>query len=519
MGSHVGNEQWPTSAAEVTTLAKGAGIFFAGTILGSGLRYLFELILARRLGPSLFGIFFLGFSIFKLLEKVATLELGSGMLRFVSLHKGEDTQEKVKGTILGGLRLSVWGGLATAFVLFILSSTLSRDVFHEARLLSALRILSLGVVFTAATEILVCSLQALGAVQYRVWVRMIFEPGLSILLTLLFLGLGWGLSGAMVAFLLPIVLAVFLAFLFLIRVFPLLIQKDIIPSFDVKRLVGFSAPLFFAGLLYIFVRYFNPLMLGYFRPAREVGIFAAALRTSILLVVVLDSFSAIFAPMIADLTNRREVEKLAALFKLVTKWIFALVMPLFLTFLFFGREVLGLWGKGYEQGLTSLVVLSIGQFVNCITGPVGYMISMSGRTMISLANTSGVLVVNIVLNFFLIPRHGVLGAAAAASLAMILVNLIKLIEVRVILKVHPYRLDFLRPATAGIVSSLFLLLVKSRILLAEGTLFRLGLGMFILFSSYAGILAMLGISQEEKLVLGKIKLRLFGKRDEVREWK
>jgi O-antigen/teichoic acid export membrane protein len=510
-------QEWPSSAAEVTTLAKGAGIVLAGTILGAALRYIFELILARRLGPSLFGVFFLGFSIFKLLENVATLELGSGMLRFVSLHKGERKPERVKGTILAGLKVTLLGGAATGLVLFVFSSPLSLGVFHEVQLIPVLRIFSLGLIFTAATEIFVFSLQALGAVEYRVYTRMVFEPALSILLAFLFLSLGMGLLGASLAFLLPIIMGVFLSFWFLKKLFSPLVRNEVVPSANTKRLLSFSLPLFLAGLLALFIRQVTPLMLGYFRPAQEVGVYAAALRTSLLLALILDSFNAIFAPMIADLTNRRELKKLAELFKVVTKWIFALVLPLFLTFIFFGRDVLGLWGRGYKEGLTCLVVLCVGQLINCITGPVGYMISMSGRTMISLANTSGVLLLNIVLNIFLIPRYGILGGAIAVSLALSLVNLIKLIEVQLILKIHPYRPDFLKPLTAGIICSGLLFLVKSPLLPAEGALLRLGLGTLILISSYAVVLAILGIGQEEKLVLGKIKQRLFGNKGKSRE--
>ena len=517
MSQEEGYEEWPGSATEVTTLAKGAGIFFAGTVLGSGLRYVFELILARRLGPSLFGVFFLGFSVFKLLEKVATLELGSGMLRFVSLYKGERDPERVKGTILGGLKVALLGGAVTALALFLFSPSLSLGVFHEVQLIPVLRIFSLGVIFTAATGILVHSLQALGVVQYRVYVSMLFEPASSIVLALLFLSLGMGLLGASLAFLLPIVLSVFVAFWFLKRLFPPLARNEVVPSADIKKLLSFSLPLFLAGLLVLFMRQVTPLMLGYFRPAREVGIYAAALRTSLLLALVLDSFNAIFAPMIADLTNKRELEKLERLFKVVTKWIFALILPLFLTLILFGEEVLGLWGKGYREGFTCLVILCAGQLINCVAGPVGYMISMSGRTMISLANTAGVLFLNVILNIYLIPRYGILGSAVAVSLALILVNLIKLIEVRLILKIHPYRLDFLKPLAAAIFSSMVVFVVGFRLLPAEGALLRLALGSFILVSLYAALLAALGIGQEEKVVLVKIKQRLLGNQNRGRE--
>ncbi|MFQ6082620.1 MAG: hypothetical protein ACE5WD_04575 [Candidatus Aminicenantia bacterium] len=42
---------------EITTIAKGAGVVFLGTTVGTGLKYIFELTVARNLGPKLFSVF------------------------------------------------------------------------------------------------------------------------------------------------------------------------------------------------------------------------------------------------------------------------------------------------------------------------------------------------------------------------------------------------------------------------------------------------------------------------------
>ncbi len=513
LNTEQGRRQLTSVPAEVTTIAKGASIFLVGTVLSVVLRYAFEVLIARRLGPSLFGVFFLGLAVFRVLERVATLELGSGLLRFVSLYRGERKFDKVKGTILAGLKISLLGGAATAFLLFIFSSLISRGVFHEIQLAPVLRFFSLGLILTAATEIFVYSHQALGAIQYRVLTRMVFEPGLSIILALLFFKLGMGLKGASLSFLLPLAGGVLVSFLFLRHLFPQLVQGEWTSVVHPHALLRFSIPLLFAGMLSLFLRQITPLILGYFRPTWEVGLYAGALRTSLLLVVILDSFNALFAPMIADLTNRKEMNKLSVLFNIVTKWTFALSLPLFLTFVFFGRELLGLWGKGYEGALTCLLVLSAGQLINCSTGPVGYLISMSGRTMVSLANSSGVLALNLVLNFILIPRHGLLGAAIAVSCGLMVVNAVRLIQVRVILKIQPYSLDFLKPIAAAALSSFLLIMAGKWVLPDGGPLLQPGLGMIGLVIFYASFLALMGIRPEEKLILQRIKQKLLGHKE------
>ena len=503
----------PAFSGEITALARGAGIVLLGTIAGSGLKYLFEFIVARRLGPALFGVFFLGLAIFGVLEKLGTLELTSGMLRFVALYKGEGNTAKLKGTMLAGLRTVLLAGGTAALLLFAFSGPWLGRLLHASQLSSVLKLLSVGVIFTAVTEILVYSLQALGAVENKVWVRLIFEPALGIILALIFLGLGLGLTGAVLAFIVPLIPGAVLALRFLQKAFPPLVRKERAAVYNTRQLLRFSFPLFLAGLLSVFLIQINPLMLGYFRPSADVGVFGAAQRTALLLALVLDSFNAVFAPMIANLTNRRAFDQLAGLFKVVTKWILTLSFPVFLILVFYAGGILSLWGKGYGGGRACLITIAVGQFVNCATGPVGYMISMSGRTGISLANTSGVLALNILLNIILVPRHGIMGSAIALALSMALVNLVRLVEVRWLLKIHPYRWDSLKPLAAGIMALLILMLAESSLTKSAGGLWRLAAGILLFSASYAAILAALGIGREETFVFQKIKARVFGRPD------
>ena len=294
------NRNSTTSPSEVASIAKGAGIFLLGAIAGSGLKYLFEFVLARNLGPALFGIFFLGLTVFKLLERMTTLELTSGMLRFIPIFRGQKDAGRIKGTVLAGFRIALLVAASATVLLFVFSPALATNVFHARQLSSVLRSLALGIIFTAATEISVYSLQAFEEVRYRVLVRQIIEPGLSLLLALAFLILGWGLAGAVLAFLFPILVGSLCAFSFLKKVFPAIGKKDTAAVSETGNLLRFSFPLFLAGVLYLFLQRINPLMLGYFKPPREVGVFAAALRTSFLLGLILDSFNAIFSPMISD---------------------------------------------------------------------------------------------------------------------------------------------------------------------------------------------------------------------------
>lgn len=496
------------SPAELSTLAKGAGIVFFGTIASVGLKYIFELIIARSLGPELFGVFFLGFTIFKVLERISTLGLPNGVLRYISVYRGIGDNRRIKGTIFLSLKVVLIAGLSISFFLTVFSNIVSTNLFNETNLSPVLKIFAIAVFFTAITEILVFSTQAFQVMKYKVLVKMLIEPILRIFFVIILFLLGWKLIGAVYSFLISTVIASFFGFYFLKKMFPGITNKAINPIYETKSVLNFSWPLFLVGFFNLFIIQINTLMLGYFGNSKEVGIYATAQRTAFFIAIILESFNPVFAPMIADFYNRKKFEKLEVLYKVVTKWIFTISLPMFLVLLIFPQEILSIWGKEYIVGWVALVIIGFAELINCSVGSAGHLITMSGRSKLNLVNTLFVFAAVMVLNFFLIPRYGVIGAALSMGSALIMINIIRLVEVFLILKIHPYRLDFFKPLIAGIIASSFIFLLKYFLLKNGCSVLVLSLLAMLLLIIYALIIYILKISDEDKFILSKIKLKI-----------
>ena len=501
-------EQNVETSQEITVLARGAGIVFIGTLFGLILKYIFQLIVARHLGAQLFGAFFLGVTIFSILERLSGLGLPNGIVRFVSVFRGQGDQERIKGTILTGLRFVSVVGLLLLFTTVLLSSILANRVFNDMNLVWVLRILAVGGFFSGLSEILVFTTQAFQVMQYKVWVRFVFEPILRIVLVWLGFWLGWRLFGATLAFTIASVSGTALAFVFMLKVFPAFKEKRVVPRYETKAIMQFSWPLFFVGSFNLVLVYASTLLLGYFRESHEVGIFGAAFRTAMLMAVVLESFNAIFAPMIADLANRQEIKKMGELFKVVTKWIFTISFPVFLVMVLFPRMILDLWGKDFASGAACLILMSCAQLINCGVGSSGYMLMMTGHTKIILLNSLFLFAMTIGLSVYLIPEHGMLGAALSYAIPIGLINIVRLVEVYVILGIHPYRWDFLKPLTAGL-SALVVAWIVNNFVSIDHHLVFLAVNIFAVALTYGLVLVVLRIPQEDRIVLDKIKLKLF----------
>ena len=492
----------------IITIAKGAGIVFIGTLIGSGLRYLFQIIVARNLGPELFGFFFLGFAVFRLAGVIAEMGLPSGVARYVAVFQAEGDERRIKGIIISTLKFALLSGLVVASLLILLSRTLALSLFHHIELENVLRLFAMVIPFTTLTTMMVFSTQGFKIMEYTVIVREIFEPSSRILLVSILFLLGWKLNGVMLVYLIVAILGTILGYHCLKRVFPQITREELQPIYETKKLLNFSWPLLFVQFFSLTNLWIDTVMLGHFRTSQEVGIYSAAQRTALLGTLLIFSFNTIFAPVISDLHAKGRFCELSNYFKTTAKWTFTFNFPLFLIMVFFAESILNIFGSEFVSEATSLIILSIGWLVLSGTGSGNQIITMSGRSKLSLTNISFVLVTNILLNLLFIPKYGASGAALATAVSISLGSLIALLEVNAILKIHPYRLDFFKPLMAGCMS-LGVLFVLERYMLQDHD-FTLFLALILIFMLiYSSMLFLFGMSEEDKIILKRLKRRLF----------
>ncbi len=493
---------------EITTIIKGAGTVFLGMVLGSALRYLFLFLIAKKLGPQLFGLFFLGFAVFKTLGTITELGLPNGMIRYVAIFQGEKDNRRIKGIIIISVFTALAAGTAVGIIIYALSPLVSVHLFGKPALALVLKYFSLILPFSAVTTMIVFTLQGFKSVKYKIYVRELFDPIGRIILVVLLLAWGYNLKAPLLAHLGVSLVSVLVAFLFLWNRFPSILIKHIKPIFEFKTLFHFSTPLLFATFMSQLLLWTDSIMLGIFKTSNVVGIYGAAQRTALMCSLILFSFHSIFAPIIADLHNRNKYNDLEVLFKNVSKWAFSLNLPLCILFIFFAPSILKLFGPEFSSGAPALTVLILGWVVHSYLGITGHMITMSGRSKLQLINNSVLVLLNVILNVYLIPRYGMVGAALATSISIIAIDIVTTTEVRIILHMHPFRKDVLKSLAAGVVSYMCIRLFKD-IISIDYNSFLLTTVIVVLFTGiYTAVSFALGIRKEEKIIIKTILNRL-----------
>jgi len=493
----------------VSEIAKGAGIVFSGTVLSLALRFLFQVIVARRLGMETYGLFSLGIAAFAVAEMTATLGMNRGMVRYVALHSQDEDPGLLKGTVLLGVRMSLGAGATIGLLLACFSALLARNIFHAPELAWILRVFALAVPISALTTVMVSSSQGLKIMRHKVWVRDVFELLVRILLVLFLFWAGWEIGGAVAAFVVSLAAGTLMSTSIFRRTFRQVLAGSIRPIFPFRELMRFCWPLLFANGFIYMEAWISTFMLGAFLGAGPVGIFSAAYRTSLLVQGIIMSFGTIFSPIISDLLHQGEPHQLERLFKLVSRWIFSLSLPASLLIILFARDILSLFGPDFTLGTTALVVLCSGQIINAVTGPLGVMIDMSGRSKLTLFNSAFHFIVQAGLCIWLIPAYGILGAAVAKSLSILLLRFVRLWQVHATLHMHPFQMKLMKPlAAAGSAGLLLVFLNAQEWIRAMSILYRVPLGGMSFLVVYGIMLYILGLDQEDKELFSRLRSKL-----------
>lgn len=116
----------------------------------------------------------------------------------------------------------------------------------------------------------------------------------------------------------------------------------------------------------------------------------------------------------------------------------------------------------------------------------------------------GVLVANVALNIWLIPRYGILGSAVAWAVSLAVVNLARLSQVWMTMRMLP----FVAGTGKGVVAGLGAFAVGLAIRQAVPEPASLLVGAIGVPGVYIGLVTLLGVTREDRLVLRALTSRI-----------
>jgi O-antigen/teichoic acid export membrane protein len=497
-----------------------------GQISQRVLSYGFTFIAFRILGRFSFGLYRQVVQILTIAAQLGLIGYNYAAMRWVARARANQNPGGVKGA--ARVSLSCSAGASVAVVLLILlfarpiASVFGDNESEIDRLAFLLRVGALYVPLFAMMQVLRYCTQGYKTMGPSVIAGNIVQPGARFLIGLAALGVGYFVLDAssddlLVAAVVTLVISAGLGMItagwYLRRM--LTTEERSAPAVtEYGSMTRFALPQAGASLLGVQSIGLGVLVLGAFGSTGDVGLFAIALSLQGPGTVFLSGIVNIWAPVVSELHEKGEIERLGSLYQTINRWVATFSFPVFAALLIVPELFVGLFAGPEGSGAESVVqILVIGNLFYTGTGPTGYVISMTGRPGLNFVNSIVSVVLYVALGAWLVPMDGPLGGAVGMaitdSIVTALINTARVIQAKVLVGVQPFGRTFYKPVVATLAGAAVLGAFK----LVFGTSIPSELaGLVVAALVYFMALRTMGLDAEERLVINRVRKRAFRKR-------
>lgn len=403
-------------------LAGGTSVAFAVFAIGDIVNFVLQVVLARKMGKSDFGVYSYAMSWVFLLTVVSGIALDTATLRFVSAYRAT----KSWGFMRGFIQRSYEWTIACAIAVTLLSS-LAVLIASDFSPGTQGKVFLIGIWMLPASAIVDLQL-SLGRAYRRLLLAYVPKRLLryaAILAGVWFaIVLGFRITSTIVMVISMLTLWVIAVTQFVLlrrRMFPE--ARSAVPEYDTRVWLLVALPLLGAALTQELMIRADVLVIGALRDSGDVAAYNVAMRISRLVAFALAAVNSMAAPLIAQYYargNRDELQRLLSMIAMITFWP---SLGIALGLAVFADPLLGLFGPGFDESKWPLLILIGGHIVNAGAGSVGYLLSMTGHERDALRVYATSAAFNVIAVFVGVHFGGIIGAAIATALTIAMWNI------------------------------------------------------------------------------------------------
>ncbi len=406
------------SNSDASLTKRLAGTVFIIRVLSAGLAYFSQVLLARWMGGSEYGVYVYVWTWVLLLGSVLDFGIAVGAQKIIPEYRTSGQLALLRGFLTGSRLITLAASTFIALVLAALVKILSPWI-------GAGEIVPLYIGCLILPAFVVANTQD-GIARSHDWMRLGLMPQFIVRQTLIIgftagavvMSMTLDATAAMIASATAVWVAMLGQLIVLNRRLGQTVEAG--PKhYDVQSWLKVSLPIMLVEGFYLLLSYIDVLVLQQFRSSEEVGVYFAVVKTLALVSFIHYAMSATTAHRFSEYHASGDKERLSAYIAHAIKWTFWPSVAATALLLAFGKPLLWLFGEQFTQGYGIMFVAAIGLIVRSAIGPVERLLNMLGlQNMCALAYALA-FVVNLVLCVLLVPKFGGYGAAAATSIALV----------------------------------------------------------------------------------------------------
>ncbi len=367
-------------------------------------------ILTKSLGTYDYGLWSqITISVY-LISPLALMGLSMGLVRFLS---SETDKEKIKEAFYSILFFVTISGFLATFLLYIFAEPLAEFGFKDLQAAYFIKIGSLLILVNAIEPIVLYYFRVFRQINKFSSLTLIETFG-KLVFSLVLLKMGYGLLGVITATLFVQSIVILIAFLIIVSQIGFRI-----PRFTyITKYLQYSLPLTPNSLVRWVTESSDRYLVTYFLGLTSVGIYSAACSFGSLIQLFVTPLQIILFPELSKLYDENKINEVEAYMSYSLRYFLLISVPAVIGISALAKPLLLIFTT--EDFLSGWLVIPIIAFCGLLAGIVQIFTNtllIVKKTKVPTYINFTAAVLNIIINFFLIPSLGIVGAALSTLLS------------------------------------------------------------------------------------------------------
>jgi len=406
------------------SIAKNTAFMTVASIGQKVISFVYFTLIARQIGAEGTGKYFFALSFTTLFVVLVDLGLNNVLIREASRLK-----EKMQQYFSNVIFVKIFLGILTYVAAIVTINLMGYPVETKHLVyLSAVTML-----FDSIHLSIYGTLRAIGNLKFEA-IGIISSQLLTLILGTTFLYLGFPLIYLIGAFTVPSFLNVCYATIVLFKKYKI----KLVPKYD-KEIMKFIGKIILPfALAAIFARvysYIDSVLLSKMAGDIAVGWYSIPYKITYAFQFIPLALVAVLYPRFSEYFVHNKA-RLAYIFERGMKYLLLIVFPVAIGIGVLAQDlIVSIYTTEYLNSVLPLQILLTGLVFSYVSFPIGAFLNACNRQVIQTVIVFVVMVVNVVLNVYLIPIYGVVGAASAALVGNVLLTILGYIIIPQITKV------------------------------------------------------------------------------------
>ena len=406
-----------------SNIARNTSFGFITSVSEMGIAFVVGIVLARSLGTEQYGLYAYIIWFVGLISIITNLGLGEMTRRFVPEAIGRKSASEPAGFVQLTLMLRTVVSLVASLIVIVTAGFWVRLAGEPAYpllfIVGAAVVLPQGVQFAFNNVF-----KGFQKFEYSFYVSLVMHP-LRLVLVIVLMALGFGVMEVLISTIATLLLGVFVGFFLLRRLVPLkrLLSPSLLPRETKKRALKYALTI--AGVLsigYLVNQEAEVFFIGMFCSVEEVGFYNLAFKISSMVRLLPLAFAYALLPAIAENFGSGELERVKKIYRTSARYLMMVALPLAAGGVALADSlIIILYGVDYVAAVILLQVLLVPFAIGCMASAGDVLIRGINQPGFILKVTAVMAILKIGLLLWLVPAYGVLGAAVASSLPLVLI--------------------------------------------------------------------------------------------------